>query len=36
MWKVRSETIKPGSTANLIDEISKTVMKNIRADRLIR
>jgi hypothetical protein len=36
MWKVRSETIKPGSTASLIDEIAKTVMKNIRADRLIR
>lgn len=36
MWRVRSETIKPGSTANLIDEISRTVMKNIRADRLIR
>ena len=36
MWRVRSETIKPGSTANLIDEISRKVMKNIKADRLIR
>ena len=36
MWRVRSETIKPGSTSNLIDEISRTVMKNIKADRLIR
>jgi hypothetical protein len=36
MWKVRSETIKPGSTAKLIDEASKMVMKNIKAGRLIR
>ena len=36
MWKVRSETIKTGSTAKLIDEASKVVMKNIKAGRLIR
>jgi hypothetical protein len=36
MWRVRSETIKPGSTGKLIDEISRTVMKNIRTDRLIK
>jgi hypothetical protein len=36
MWRVRSETIKPGSTAKLIDEASKMVMKNIKAGRLIR
>jgi hypothetical protein len=36
MWRVRSETIKPGSTANLIDEASRTVMKNLSAGKLIR
>jgi len=36
MWKVRSETIKSGSATKLIDEASKKVMKNLRADRLIR
>lgn len=36
MWKVRSETIKPGAAANLIDEASRKVMKNLKADKLIR
>jgi len=36
MWRVRSETIRPGSTAKLIDEMSKKVMKNLKADKLIR
>jgi hypothetical protein len=36
MWKVRSETIRPGAAAKLIDEASKKVMKDLRADRLIR
>ncbi len=36
MWNVRSETIKAGATAKLIDEASKKVMKDLRADRLIR
>ena len=36
MWRVSSETIKAGSTAKLIDEASKTVMKNIKAGRLIK
>lgn len=36
MWRVRSETIKAGSTDKLIDEASRMVMKNIKAGRLIR
>ena len=36
MWRVRSETIKPGSTIDIIDSISKAVMKNLRNDKLIR
>jgi hypothetical protein len=36
MWRVRSEIIKPGSTAKLIDEMSRKIMENIRADKLIR
>ena len=36
MWRVRSETIKPGSTIDIIDSISRTVMKNLRNDKLIR
>ena len=36
MWRVRSETIKPGSTINIIDSISKAVIKNLRHDKLIQ
>ena len=36
IWRVRSETIKPGSTINIIDSISKVVIKNLRHDKLIR
>jgi hypothetical protein len=36
MWKVRSETIKPGSSANLIDEASRMVVKNLSAGKFIR
>jgi hypothetical protein len=36
MWKVRSETIKPGATAKLIDEASRKVMKDLSAGRLIK
>jgi hypothetical protein len=36
MWRVRSETIKPGSTANLIDEVARTAMKDLKAGRLLR
>ncbi|MGZ6249686.1 MAG: hypothetical protein ACXWMC_08740 [Syntrophales bacterium] len=36
MWKVRSETIKAGATAKLIDEASRKVMKDLSASRLIR
>jgi len=36
MWRVRSETIKPGSTAKVVDAASKMIMKNIKAGRLIR
>lgn len=36
MWKVRSETIKAGATAKLIDEASRKVMKDLIAGRLIR
>jgi hypothetical protein len=36
MWRVRSETVKPGSTANLIDEVARTAMKDLKAGRLLR
>jgi hypothetical protein len=36
MWRVRSETVKPGSTANLIDEVAMTAMKDLKAGRLLR
>ncbi|HUL00544.1 MAG TPA: hypothetical protein VLX29_06765 [Nitrospirota bacterium] len=36
IWRVRSETIKPGSTIDVIDSISRAVMKNLHHDKLIR
>ena len=36
MWRVRSETIKPGSTVNLIDEVARTAIKDLKAGRLLR
>ena len=36
MWRVCSETIKPGSTIDIIDLVSKAVMENLRRDKLIR
>ncbi|HVO67042.1 MAG TPA: hypothetical protein VMT12_11210 [Syntrophales bacterium] len=36
IWRVCSETIKPGSTIDIFDSISRAVMKNLRNDKLIR
>ena len=36
MWRVRSETVKPGSMANLIDEVARMVMKDLGAGKLLR
>jgi len=36
MWRVRSEIAKSGSTAKLIDQASRTVIKNLIAAMMIR
>ena len=36
MWRVRSETVKPGSTAKLMDEVARISMKDLKAGRLLR
>ena len=36
MWKVNSKTVKSGSTANLIDEVARLVMKDLSTNKLLK
>ncbi|HET6461677.1 MAG TPA: hypothetical protein VFG29_12935 [Syntrophales bacterium] len=36
MWRVRSETVKPGSSAKLIEEVARMVMKDLSANKLLK